>query len=80
MPTVDTVVDWDVTVQMPIDKTAAAPINANEASITELISIIALTSLPYVFPNPGRPGRPRSGDLHFNGLRLRLLRLRHVKG
>jgi hypothetical protein len=41
---VDTVVDWEDNVQRPIAKTEAAPINANEASITELISIIVLTS------------------------------------
>ena len=49
-------VDWDDTVQRPIAKTAAAHINANEASITELISIIVLTSFhTYGCPNAGAP-------------------------
>lgn len=43
---VDTVVDSDDNVEIPIKTTAMAPPNARLASINELISIIVLTSLP----------------------------------
>jgi hypothetical protein len=47
---VDTVVDSEDNIEIPVKTTAIAPPNAKPASINELISIIVLTPFPHRLP------------------------------
>ena len=72
---VDTVVDVEDNVHIPIVTTATIPRNVNVASRMELMSIIVFTSLPGILVL----SRMWLGHVHFNGLGLRFLRLRQVE-